>query len=165
MIHRFDLSGRERGRFDHGVRGRMAAGLSAVPYDAGSHLDIANPQFQIDNPATWGYAPIEREVFGLALRGGRLYYAVSDGLQIWSVAISPDGTFGADPRIEMQVSPWDGGSEISKITFDNPGPCCSPSGRRRPAPTISCLGDARRRPRAALSQRDASRRRPGHLAA
>jgi CC domain-containing protein len=121
MIHRFDLSGRERGRFDHGVQGRMAAGLSAVPYDPTTRLDISNPQFQPDNPATWAYAPLEREIFGLSVQAGRLYYAVADGLQIWSVAISPDGTFGADPRIEIQVSPWDGGSEISKITFDNPG--------------------------------------------
>jgi hypothetical protein len=121
MIHRFGLDGRERGRFDHGVQGRMAAGLSAVPYDPATRLDIRNPQFQPDNPATWGYAPLERQVYGLAVRAGRLYYAVADGLQIWSVAISPDGTFGADPRIEIQVSPWDGGSEISKITFDNPG--------------------------------------------
>jgi hypothetical protein len=121
MIHRFDLAGRERGRFDHGVQGRAAAGLPAVPFDAATRLDIGSPQFQPDNPATWGYAPIERQVYGLAVRAGRLYYAVADGLQIWSVAISPDGTFGADPRIEIQVSPWDGGSEISKITFDNPG--------------------------------------------
>jgi len=121
MIHRFDLTGRERGRFDHGTQGRAAAGLPAVPYDPATRLDIGNPQFQTDNPATWGYAPIERLVYGLAVRSGRLYYAAADGLQIWSVAISPDGTFGADPRIEIQVSPWDGGSEISKITFDNPG--------------------------------------------
>jgi hypothetical protein len=121
MIHRFDLDGRERGRFDHGTQGRTAAGLPAVPYDPATRLDIANPQFQSDNPLTFGYAPPERQIFGLAVQGGRLYYAVADGLQIWSVAISPDGTFGAQPRIEIQVSPWDGGSEISKITFDNPG--------------------------------------------
>jgi hypothetical protein len=121
MIHRFDLTGRERGRFDHGLQGRMAVGLSAAPYDPATRLDIGNPQFQPDNPTTWGYAPLERQVYGLAVRAGRLFYAVADGLQIWSVAISPDGTFGADPRIEIQVSPWDGGSEISKITFDNPG--------------------------------------------
>jgi hypothetical protein len=132
MIHRFDLSGRERGRFDHGTQGRMPAGLPPVPYDPTTRLDIANPQFQPDNPATWGYAPIEREIFGLAVRAGRLYYAVADGLQIWSVAISPDGTFGADPRIEIQVSPWDGGSEISKITFDTPGRMLL---AERPAPT------------------------------
>jgi hypothetical protein len=121
MIHRFDLAGREHVGFDHGVQGRMAAGLQPVPYDPATRLDIGSARFQPDNPATWGYAPFERLVYGLAVRSGRLYYAVADGLQIWSVAISPDGTFGADPRIEIQVSPWDGGSEISKITFDNPG--------------------------------------------
>ncbi len=121
MVHGFDLSGKERSRFDHGVQGRMAAGLPPVPYDPATRLDIANPQFQPDKPATWGYAPPERLIYGLAVRAGRLYYAVADGLQIWSVAISPDGTFGSDPRIEIRVSPWDGGSEISKITFDNPG--------------------------------------------
>ncbi len=132
MIHRFGLDGKERGRFDQGVQGRMAAGLPAVAYDPATRLDISKPQFQPDDPATWGYAPIERQVYGLAVRSGRLYYAVADGLQIWSVAISPDGTFGADPRREIQVSPWDGGSEISKITFDNPGRMLL---AERPAPT------------------------------
>ncbi|HWF93513.1 MAG TPA: hypothetical protein VG291_00975 [Xanthobacteraceae bacterium] len=121
MIHRFGLDGRERGRFDQGVQGRMAAGLPPVAYDPATRLDISNPQFQPDDPSTWGYAPVGRQIYGLAVRSGRLYYAVADGLEIWSVAISPDGTFGADPRREIQVSPWDGGSEISKITFDNPG--------------------------------------------
>src|SRR5580700_7144081 len=132
MIHRFGLDGRERGRFDQGVQGRMAAGLPAVAYDPATRLDVSKPQFQPDDPATWGYAPIERQIYGLAVRSGRLYYAVADGLQIWSVAISPDGTFGADPRREVQVSPWDGGSEISKITFDNPGRMLL---AERPAPT------------------------------
>jgi hypothetical protein len=121
MIHRFDLNGRELGRFDHGVQGRMAAGLPAVAYDPARRLDIANPQFQTDNPSSWGYAAPERLIFGLAVRSGRLYYAVADGLQIWSVSIAEDGSFGADARIEIQVTPWDGGNEISKITFDNPG--------------------------------------------
>jgi hypothetical protein len=121
MIHRFDLSGREVGRYDHGVQGRLAAGLQPVPYDPSTRLDIGNPNFRPDDPSTWGYAPFERLVYGLGVRGGRLYYAVAAGLQIWSVAISPDGTFGGDPHIEIQVSPWDGGSEVSKITFDNPG--------------------------------------------
>ena len=132
MIHRFGLDGKERGRFDQGVQGRMAAGLPAVAYDPATRLDISNPQFRPDDPATWGYAPIERQIYGLAVRSGRLYYAVADGLQVWSVAISPDGTFGADPRREVQVSPWDGGSEISKITFDNPGRMLL---AERPAPT------------------------------
>jgi hypothetical protein len=132
MIHRFDLAGRERGGFDHGVQGRMAAGLQPVAYDPATRLDIGSPRFQPDNPATWGYAPFERLVYGLAVHGGRLYYAVADGLQIWSVAIAPDGAFGADARVEIQVSPWDGGSEISKITFDSSGRMLL---AERPAPT------------------------------
>jgi hypothetical protein len=132
MIHRFDLLGNERGGFDHGTQGRMAAGLPPAPYDPAARLDITNPQFQADNPATWGYAAPERLIYGLAVQAGRLYYAVAEGLQIWSVEISPDGSFGADARIEIQVSPWDGGSEISKITFDTSGRMLL---AERPAPT------------------------------
>jgi len=121
MIHRFDLSGVERGRFDHGVEGRAAVDLPAVAFDPTKRLDITNPQFDSEDPATWGYAPAERLVFGLAVRGNRLYYAVADGLQIWSVAILADGSFGLDARIELQIPPWDGRSEISKIIFDDEG--------------------------------------------
>ena len=35
MIHRFDLTGKERGRYDHGVQGRWRAGLPPVAYDPG----------------------------------------------------------------------------------------------------------------------------------
>ncbi|HLH96011.1 MAG TPA: hypothetical protein VKW08_12935 [Xanthobacteraceae bacterium] len=121
MIHRFDLSGREVGRFDHGVQARLAAGLPAVAYDPARRLDITNPRFQAGDPSSWGYTSPERLIFGLAVRSGRLYYAVADGLQVWSVSLAEDGSFGTDPRIEIQVTPWDGGSEISKITFDNAG--------------------------------------------
>jgi hypothetical protein len=121
VIHRFDLTGAERGRFDHGVDGRAAAGLPPVPFDPATRLDITNPAFQTDKPATWGYAPVERLVFGLSVYEGRLYYAVADGLQIWSVALARDGSFGADARVELQVPPWDGESEIAKVTFDDRG--------------------------------------------
>ena len=52
---------------------------------------------------------------------GRLYYAVADGLAVWSVSIAPDGSFGTDARIELQVPPGLGPTEISKIVFDDPG--------------------------------------------
>jgi hypothetical protein len=42
-------------------------------------------------------------------------------LQVWSVAIMPDGSFGTDARIEMTVPPGQSASEISKITFDDQG--------------------------------------------
>lgn len=120
MIHRFDLSGQEVGGFDHGEQGRSAAGMAPVSYDPATRLDITSPRFRTDNPGTWGYAQDERLVFGLAVQDGRLYYAVADHLQIWSVSISPNG-FGEDARVELEVSPFDRGSEISKITFDSSG--------------------------------------------
>jgi hypothetical protein len=120
MIHAFDQSGAERARFDHGVGGRTAAGLQPVPYDAAGRLDISAPTFKSDDPSTWGYASAERRIFGLATHAGRLYYATADA-QVWSVAIAPNGSFGSDARVELQVQPWDGESEISKIAFDDRG--------------------------------------------
>ncbi|MDE2379559.1 hypothetical protein [Bradyrhizobium sp.] len=119
MIHAFDASGAERGRYDHGVQGRSAAGLSPVPYDPAGHLDITSPKFRTGDPATWGYANAQRRVFGLGVRNGRLYYAVASDLQVWSVAIAP--SLGADPRLEVNVAPGPGPSEISGIAFDDQG--------------------------------------------
>ena len=120
MIHAFDLAGVERGRFDHGVQGRAAAGLPPLRFDPAGRLDLADPAFKTDDPMTWGFAAVERRIFGLAVHAGRLYYAVADE-QVWSVAIGPNGSFGADARIELQLQPWDGESEISKIAFDDRG--------------------------------------------
>lgn len=119
MIHAFDASGNERGRYDHGVQGRGAAGLQPVPYDPAGRLDLSSPKFRTGDPATWGYAKPQRLVFGLGVRNGRLYYAVAEDLQIWSVAIAP--SFGADPRFEVSVAPGPGPSEIAKIAFDDQG--------------------------------------------
>jgi hypothetical protein len=119
MIHAFDSAGKERGRYDHGVQGRGAAGLPPVPYDPAGRLDISSPKFRPGDPGTWGYAASPRLIFGLGVRDGRLYYAVARDLQIWSVAIAPD--FGADPRLELSVAPGPGPSEISRITFDDQG--------------------------------------------
>lgn len=119
MIHAFDSAGKERGRYDHGVQGRGAAGLQPVPYDPAGRLDISNPKFRTGDPGTWGYAASQRLIFGLGVRNGRLYYAVAKDLQIWSVAIAPE--FGVDPRLELSVAPGPGPSEISKITFDDQG--------------------------------------------
>jgi hypothetical protein len=121
MIQRFDPSGAERGRYDHGAQGRAAAGLAPVPYDPAGRLDITNPKFDSENPGTWGYTARPRLIFGLAVHAGRLFYAVADGLQIWSVAIGADGAFGGDPRLEITVPPSQGATEISKITFDDQG--------------------------------------------
>ncbi|MGP0059879.1 MAG: hypothetical protein ACLPID_11400 [Beijerinckiaceae bacterium] len=121
MIHRFGLNGAEIGRYDHGKDGRNAAGLPPVAFDPAARLDIASPNFRAQDPSTWAYALPERRIFALAVHGARLYYAVADGLQIWSVSIQPDGPFGSDARIEVQVQPGEIPSEISKIIFDDRG--------------------------------------------
>jgi hypothetical protein len=95
--------------------------LPALPYDPAGRLDITSPGFKTDDPDTWGYAPPERLIFGLAVHGGRLYYAVAQELQIWSVSLAADGSFGDDARIELKVSPMDGDTEIAKIAFDASG--------------------------------------------
>ena len=120
MIHQFGLDGSERGRFDHGVQGRPAAGAQPVPYNPATRLDITSPTFSSENPATWRYAPSSRLVFGLAVQDSRLYYAVAEGLQVWSVSIA-GGSFGKDPRIELTVPPSLAPTEISKIVFDARG--------------------------------------------
>jgi len=122
MIHRFTLDGVERGRFDHGVQGLTAAQLSPMAFDPRKRINPQNPAFDSTDPATWGYAPIVRRVFALAVHGSRLYYAVASGLRIWSVGIMPDGSFDADARVEVAIpSGQKSDTEISTIVFDSEG--------------------------------------------
>ena len=121
LIHRFGVNGNDLGSYDHGVTGRAAQGLPPVPWTTQQPIDIASPQFDSTQPATWNYAAPERRVFGLAVHERRLYYAVADSLQIWSVGLNADGSFGKDAVIELAAPPSSGPSEISKITFDEQG--------------------------------------------
>jgi hypothetical protein len=122
MIHRFTLDGVERGVFDHGTQALPVSGLPPVPFDPRKRINLQNPAFDSTNPATWGYAPPARRVFGLAVNQGRLYYAVAAGLRIWSVALLPDGSFGPDARLELTVPPGaQAGAEVSEILFDGSG--------------------------------------------
>jgi len=132
LIHRLAMDGADLGSYDHGVAGRAAQGLPAVPWNAQQPIDVTSPQFDSGDPSTWKLAAPERRVFGLAVHGGRLYYAVADGLQIWSVGVQPDGSFGADAVIELAAPPAAGPTEISKITFDDQGRMLL---AERPAPT------------------------------
>jgi hypothetical protein len=120
LIHRFALDGSERGRFDHGVAGRAAQTLPPVPGNT-QRIDIKSPKFNSEDPATWNYAAPPRRVFGLAVHEHRLYYAVADSLQVWSVGLKPDGAFDTDAVIELEAPPAAGPTEISKITFDEQG--------------------------------------------
>lgn len=121
VIHRFalDRGGSSTATFDHGKDGRPAAGKAAVA-DDGKRLDLASPSFRPDEPATWGLTAPVRRVTALAVRDSRLYYAVAEGTEVWSVGINADGTFGADARLEVTLKA-DKPSTITSIAFDKDG--------------------------------------------
>ena len=121
MIHRFDLDGKELGRYDHGVTGLGAAKLAAVPFNPENRPNIASERFDSEKPDTWGFAPAARRVWGLAVHEGRLYYSVVAGPQIWSVGIAHDGNFAADPRWELDVPAQAGPLPVSDIAFSQTG--------------------------------------------
>src|SRR6202011_537350 len=121
LIHRLSLDGADRGTFDHGGDGRTGAGLAAFPQGQVPVVDIGNPAFDTANPSTWGYAAPARRVFGLAVWKDRLYYAVAEGPQVWSIGIGQDGAFTSDVRLEADVPALQDGVEITSITFDGLG--------------------------------------------
>ncbi|WP_295557529.1 hypothetical protein [uncultured Hyphomicrobium sp.] len=121
LIHRFPLEagGKSGATFDHGAAGRVAAGLAAVADDK-KRLDVTSPAFKPNDPKTWGITPSERRIDGLAVRDGRLYYAVAAGPEIWSVGIGADGVFGSDARREISVKS-ERPAVVSDIVFDADG--------------------------------------------
>ncbi|MGE0698804.1 MAG: hypothetical protein AB7O57_06895 [Hyphomicrobiaceae bacterium] len=121
LVWRLDLTGRLIDTFDHGTEGRGAAGLAPVPYDPASRTDRTEATFNTEAPETWGFATPERRVWGLAVEGGRLYYAVAEGPAVWSVPLAPDGSFAGDARLEVQVKDAPPDSQISGLVLDGPG--------------------------------------------
>ena len=121
VIHQFSglVAGNDVGQFDHGVMARPLGGKTEVA-DDGRVLDIASADFKADDPATWAVTQVERRVDALSVHGGRLYYAAADGPEIWSVGLTPDGSFLADPRIEFAV-PLSQPGNVTAITFDGEG--------------------------------------------
>jgi hypothetical protein len=120
LIHRFglDYNAADLAQYDHGVAGRRAKGLETVP-DDGKRLDITSSDFKADDPSTWGFTQPQRRVDALAVHDGRLYYAVAEGPQIWSVGLR-GGAFADDARLEVAVKaekPF----PITGIEFDSSG--------------------------------------------
>lgn len=118
LIHRFDLDSNaaDLGQFDHGVVGRKSAGLDPVE-DDGKRTDLLSSDFKADDPSTWGFTQPERRIGGLAVHDGRLYYAVAEGPEIWSVEIGADGSFGSIARREVAVKA-DKPFAVTDIAFD-----------------------------------------------
>lgn len=119
LIWRIDATGAVLDSFDHGVAGRPARGLAAVA-DDGSVMDIQGAAFDTEDPDSWGYTQDERRVWGVAFHGGRVYYAVGDEAEIWSVGIGRDGRFEADARWELTVEA-DEALPVTDIAFDSRG--------------------------------------------
>ena len=120
LIYRLDSAGIIAGTFDHGAAGRIAGGLPPVN-DDGSRMDIASLAFNSEDPGTWGVTRPERRVGGMAVHGGRLYYAIAEGPQVWSVGIELDGSFRADARWELDVAGLASGNPVTDIAFDAAG--------------------------------------------
>jgi len=122
MIHRFDLEGTDLETYDHGVTGREAAGLPTVAYDPANALDITRGDFDTEDPDSWGYAAPDRQVWGLAVHDGRLFYAVVDDSQIWSIGLDLEtGAFSDDPRWELDVPKRPAKLAVSDIVFTEKG--------------------------------------------
>ena len=121
LIHRLSVAnaGADQGQFDYGVTARPLRGKPAIK-DDGKRLDIASPSFDAVLPSTWGFTQRERRIDGLAVHNGRLYFAVAEGPEIWSVGLEADGAFKPDARFETGVD-----SEqpfpITSIAFDRDG--------------------------------------------
>ena len=121
LIHRLGLDGGDRGTFDHGTAGRAKDGLEPVAYDAAGRMSIESPEFDIENPSTWGFADKRRMAFAVAAQDDRLYYSTAEGPQIWSVGLNDDGSFADDARLEIDVTDTPNGNMITDIVFDGDG--------------------------------------------
>ncbi|MFP3921307.1 MAG: peptidoglycan-binding protein, partial [Dichotomicrobium sp.] len=120
LIYRIAADGTVIGSFDHGLDGRPARGLPGVA-DDGAVADITSPDFDIEDPGTWGYTQDARMVWGMAVHGGRLYYAVAEGPEIWSVGLAEDGGFLDDARWEFTVDGAAHPSAVTDMVFDGQG--------------------------------------------
>ncbi len=120
FVHRLDMAGTDLGIFDHGLQGRPANGMNATP-DDGARSEISSPAFDAEDSGSWGMTSPDRRVWGLAVRGDRLYYAVEAGPQIWSIGINQDGSFGGDPRWELDVPSDPNAYPVSDIAFQGNG--------------------------------------------
>lgn len=122
MIHRFDLNGNELEHFDHGVDARPVMDLQSVAFASETAVDIESAAFDPTDPGTWNLAVPERRVWGLAMNGRRLFYAVADGPQIWSIGIDEQtGEFADDPRWELTLSDDHPDLDVSDIVFTPDG--------------------------------------------
>ncbi len=118
FVHRFDMSGRTLGQFDHGETALWGVGRRAAPFRASDRVEITDRAFNSEDPETWGYAAKARRVGALARHKDRLFYSVAEGPEVWSVGIKADGGFASDARLEISLNGVPSNAPITKIIFD-----------------------------------------------
>ena len=122
MLHRFDLDGNDLEHFDHGQFGRPTQDREGVLFDATTGIEIETAAFDALDAETWNIAAPERRVWGVAVNGARLYYAVADGPEVWSIGIEREtGAFDDDPRWELTVTDEHPDLDVSDIVFTPQG--------------------------------------------
>jgi hypothetical protein len=121
LIHRLSIgqNGADLGQFDHGKTGRKLLNLPVVT-DDGRRAEITDPQFRVDDPATWGLTQAERRIDAMAVHNGRLYYAVAAGPEIFSIGINADGNFVSDVKSELLVKS-DRPAPVTGMIIDSKG--------------------------------------------
>ena len=146
MIHRLDMHGNNIEHFDHGVTGRSADQRSIVKFDPENRLNIESADFDVEDPKTWSFSESERRIWGMAVHGERLFYAVAEGPEIWSVGLDKlDGHFLNDARWELTVSDEQPDFEVSDMVFDaRGGMILAQRGARRGDYTFEKFSNARR---------------------
>ena len=120
LVHRIGADGTVIDDFDHGITGR-AASAQPLLMDDGAKADIKSAAFNSEKPETWGLTQPERRIWALAVHGGRVYYAVWAGPQVWSVGLNADGSFANDPKKEFDVKASPQPNPIASMTFASDG--------------------------------------------
>jgi hypothetical protein len=120
LIHRLSAAGELIDTFDHGTTALPATGGEPIE-DDGQQLDIASPDFVTTSVASWGFTQAERRIWGMAVRDGRLYYAVAGTNEVWSVGITETGEYSADAKRELTVDGLPSDGPITDMVFDSSG--------------------------------------------
>ena len=97
-----------------------------MPFNPANRPNIANNKFNAENPDSWGFAPPERRVWGLAVQAGRLFYSVrngaaAEGRKSGRSASRRTAASRADARLEVEVAAQPGPYPVSDIAFSQKG--------------------------------------------
>lgn len=147
LISRIDMRGSVQESYDHGQTAAKTSGLPNVSYDPADPVKITEAALNTLDPATWGFAPDGRRIWGLALQGDRLFYGVDSGKEkrpeVWSVGLDArSGDFLNDPRWELTLAESAPALEISDIGFAPDGAMVlAQRGQRTPSYDFTALAD------------------------